>query len=117
MRRRPAPALDSVYYDWSDNVSVMRQLLLRVPDDLHARLISRAKRSGRSANAIATELLDVGVGDESGDARAALRARARQLGVLATAPAAPVDGAARRAALESMRGLGPLVDDILADGR
>ncbi len=94
----------------------MRQLLLRIPDDLHARLTGRARRSGRSANVIATELLEQGVADESGDARAALRARARRLGVLAApTPAAPaVD---RTEALESMRGIGPVLDQLLADGR
>lgn len=95
----------------------MKQLLLRVPDDLHARLIGRAKRSGRSANAIATELLEVGVGNESGDARAELRARARRMGVLATATAPAVDAADRREALEAMRGTGRVLDEILAEGR
>ncbi len=41
----------------------MRQLLLRIPDDLHARLTGRARRSGRSANAIAMELVEQGVAD------------------------------------------------------
>ncbi|MDX6240733.1 MAG: HicB family [Kribbellaceae bacterium] len=36
----------------------MRQLLLRVPDDLHARLAARAQERGQSVNALATELLD-----------------------------------------------------------
>jgi plasmid stability protein len=95
----------------------VKQLLVRVPDDLHARLLARAKRSGRSATAIATELLEAGVGDESGDARADLRARARRLGLLASAPAPAVDPAARRSALRALRGIGPVIDDILADGR
>jgi plasmid stability protein len=95
----------------------LKQLLVRVPDDLHARLLARAKRSGRSATAIATELLEAGVGDESGDARADLRARARRLGLLASAPAPAVDPAARRSALRALRGIGPVIDDILADGR
>lgn len=95
----------------------MRQLLLRVPDDLHARLAERAQRSGRSANAVATEILEQGVMDESGDARAALRARARRLGLLANRPVSPVTAARRRAALASARGVGPMLDDLLADGR
>jgi plasmid stability protein len=95
----------------------VKQLLVRVPDDLHARLLARAKRSGRSATAIVTELLEAGVGDESGDTRADLRARARRLGVLASAPAPAVDPAARRSALRAFRGIGPVIDDILADGR
>jgi plasmid stability protein len=95
----------------------VKQLLVRVPDDLHARLLARAKRAGRSATAIVTELLETGVGDESGDARADLRARARRLGVLASSPAPAVDPAARRSAVEAMRGIGPVIDDILAEGR
>ena len=94
----------------------MRQLLLRIPDDLHARLTGRARRSGRSANVIATELLEQGVADESGDARAALRARARRLGVLA-APTPAVPAVDRDEALESMRSIGPVLDQLLADGR
>ncbi|MDQ3151666.1 MAG: hypothetical protein M3R63_08100 [Actinomycetota bacterium] len=95
----------------------MRQLLLRIPDDLHDRLTGRAHRAGRSANAIATEILEQGVADESGDARATLRGRARRLGVLATStiPAVPV--ADRKAALSSTRGIGPILDELLADGR
>lgn len=95
----------------------VKQLLVRVPDDLHARLLARAKRAGRSATAIVTELLEAGIGDESGDARADLRARARRAGVLATVPAPPVDPAGRQAAVAAMRGIGPVIDDILADGR
>ncbi|HYZ09518.1 MAG TPA: hypothetical protein VE709_13230 [Pseudonocardiaceae bacterium] len=95
----------------------MRQLLLRIPDDLHARISERARRSGRSANAIVSEMLENGVADESGDSRALLRAKARRLGVLATAPASPVGPAARRAGLDSMRGAGPVLDRILAEGR
>lgn len=95
----------------------MRQLLLRIPDDLHARLTGRARRSGRSANAIATELLEQGVADESADARATLRGRARRLGVLATPTAVTVPTPDREAALASMRGIGPVLDELLADGR
>lgn len=96
----------------------MKQLLLRIPDDLHHRITARAQRSGRSANAIATEILEVGVLDETGDERAALRAKARRLGVLGTSPGkvagVPIDSAG---ALASMSGVGPVLDDLLADGR
>jgi plasmid stability protein len=95
----------------------MRQMLLRVPDDLHTRLAERARRSGRSVNALATEILDQGVADESSDARAALRARARRLGVLASGPARSVPEAARERAIASTRGIGAVLDDLLADGR
>jgi plasmid stability protein len=97
----------------------MRQLLLRVPDDLHARLAGRAKRAGRSVNAVATEILDQGVADDSVDARHRLRARARRLGVLAqpSAPAQPVSADARARAIASTRGIGRVLDRLLEDGR
>jgi plasmid stability protein len=47
----------------------MKQLLLRVPDDVHRRLAMRAAREGRSVNALATELLDLGAGVDQGDRR------------------------------------------------
>jgi predicted HicB family RNase H-like nuclease len=37
---------------------MLKQLLLRVPEDVHRRLAARAKREGRSVNALATEILD-----------------------------------------------------------
>lgn len=95
----------------------MKQLLLRIPDDLHARLTDRARRSGRSANAIATELLDREVADESTDRRAALRGKARRLGVLASTAAPSVTAGTRRAAADTMRGIGPVLDRLLDDGR
>lgn len=96
----------------------MKQLLLRIPDDLHERLAARARRAGRSANAVATEILEGGVADETGDARAALRARARRLGVLASVPVStPPASGDRERILATMRGLGPVLDDLLADGR
>lgn len=95
----------------------MRQMLLRIPDDLHARLTERARRSGRSANAVVTEILEHSVADESGDARAALRARARRLGVLASRPAVGPSAADRQRAIASMRGIGPVLDGLLNDGR
>lgn len=95
----------------------MRQLLLRIPDDLHARLTSRARRAGRSMNMIATELSEQGVADESSDARATLRGRARRLGVLATAATVAVSATDREAAVNSARGIGPVLDELLADGR
>ncbi len=95
----------------------MRQVLLRVPDDLHARLTARARRCGSSVNAVATELLDLGVADDPGDARAALRAKARRAGVLASRPAPIMDEQVRRRIVDATRGIGPVIDDIFADGR
>ncbi|MFC4896092.1 hypothetical protein ACFPKZ_15120 [Streptosporangium amethystogenes subsp. fukuiense] len=56
--------------------------------------------------------------DEVLDARAELRARARRLGVLAERPPAPpVTEADRERALDATRGIGPVLDDLWAEGR
>jgi plasmid stability protein len=60
----------------------VKQLLLRVPDELHQRLADRARHEGRSVNAIATEMLDTSVAAESGSPRDVLRARAAARGLL-----------------------------------
>lgn len=95
----------------------MKQVLLRVPDDLHARLAERARRAHRSVNAVANDILDAGVADETGDARATLRAKARRLGLLANTPTRAVSDEARSAALASTQGIGPILDDLLEHGR
>ncbi|MCC3764839.1 toxin-antitoxin system HicB family antitoxin [Glycomyces sp. TRM65418] len=103
----------------------MKQLLLRVDDDLHARLTERAKRERRSVNAIANEILSV-VGE--GDGRTAserVRARAAALGMLAPPLKAverhdrPVKDVEtlRAEVLDSMRGVGEILDGILDEDR
>jgi hypothetical protein len=100
-----------------DIMPAMKQLLLRVPDDVHRRLAMRAAREGRSVNAVATELLDLGAGADQGDRRARLRARAAATGMLGSVSAPIVTSAERRAAVASTRGLGPVLDAILTDER
>lgn len=39
----------------------MKQLLLRVPDELHARLAAQARAKGTSVNALATDILGLGI--------------------------------------------------------
>ena len=95
----------------------MKQLLLRVPDEVHRRLTARAARDGRSVNAVATEILDAAADADKGDRRARLRARAATLGVLRTTPAAPMDAVRRRCIVASTRGIGPAVDRLLAEER
>jgi plasmid stability protein len=95
----------------------MKQLLLRVPDDVHRRLAMRAAREGRSVNALATELLDLGAGADQGDRRARLRAKAAAEGILGSVPAPVVGPRERREILASTRGFGPVVDALLADER
>jgi plasmid stability protein len=72
-------------------------MLLRVPDDLHARLATRAALVGQSMNALATQILDAHT--RAGEARR------------------PVTPERRRAAIESLRIGRPVLDELLADGR
>ena len=94
-----------------DIMGSMRQLLLRVPDELHARLAARAAREGRSVNQVAGEILDAAADADRGDARSRLRARAAANGSLApVVNVKPLTAEARAAAIASTRGLGPFVD-------
>lgn len=95
----------------------MRQLLLRVPDDIHRRLAARAAREGRSLNMVATEILDATVDSDSGDRRARLRAAAVAAGTLRGETTRAVSAARRRRTLKATRGLGPQIDRILAQER
>jgi plasmid stability protein len=99
----------------------MKQLLLRVPDDVHRRLTARAERAGRSVNAVATEILDAAADADQPDRRAHVRARAAALGILAvplaTVAAPDTEVNRRRELLDSMRGLGPVLDSLLHEER
>lgn len=97
---------------------LMKQLLLRVPDDVHRRLAARAAREGRSVNAVATEILDAAADADEGDRRARLRARAAALGILrAASPARPVSPADRKRIIATMKGIGPVADRLIAEER
>lgn len=95
----------------------VRQLLLRVPDEVHRRLTARAARAGRSVNAVVTEILDAAADADRGDRRARLRATATAQGILRTAPAKPVSTARRRRVIASTQGTGPFLDRLLRDER
>lgn len=95
----------------------MRQLLLRVPDELHARLAARAAREGRSVNQVAGEILDAAADADRGDARTRLRARAAANGSLAPVLEVRITPEERAAAIESMRGIGPFLDEWLDSER
>jgi plasmid stability protein len=95
----------------------VRQLLLRVPDEIHRRLAARAARAGRSVNAVATEILDAAADADVGDRRARLRARAAMLDLVRAEPATAVTPARRRRIVASTRGTGPILDELLADER
>lgn len=95
----------------------MKQLLLRVPEEVHRRLAARAAREGRSINAVATEVLDAAADADRGDRRARLRAAAAAAGTLRSTQARRVSAARRRRIVDSTRGLGPQVDRLLAQER
>ena len=95
----------------------MKQLLLRVPDDVHRRLAARAARDGRSVNSVATEILDAAVDADEGDRRARLRAVAAATGLLRSVPAKPVTSARRRRIIASTKGTGPILDRLLTEER
>lgn len=98
-------------------ILVVKQLLLRVPEDVHRRLAARAAREGRSVNALATQILDAAAEGDTGDRRARLRAAAAAAGSLRPLQARGVTAARRRRVIESTRGLGAQVDRLLADER
>jgi plasmid stability protein len=95
----------------------VKQLLLRVPEDIHRRLAARAAREGRSLNAVATEILDAAADADSGDRRTQLRAAAVAMGTLRHINGRPVSADRRRRIIESTRGLGPQVDRLLTQER
>lgn len=95
----------------------MKQLLLRVPEDIHRRLAARADREGKSMNWVATVILDAAVDADKGDRRTRLRAKAGAAGLMRSAPAAGVSQARRRKIVETTRGLGPIGDRLIATER
>jgi plasmid stability protein len=95
----------------------MKQLLLRVPDDVHRRLAARAARAGQSVNAVANEILDAAVDADEGDRRARLRARAATIGIGRSETSPVVVGSRRRRIIASTTGTGPVLDRLLAAER
>jgi plasmid stability protein len=101
----------------SDIIVTVKQLLLRVPENIHRRLAARAQREGRSINAVATEILDAVADSDQGDRRARLRAAAAATGTLRHVEARRMSTARRRRIIASTRGFGPQVDHLLAQER
>lgn len=95
----------------------MKQLLLRVPEDLHGRLMARAAREGRSLNAVATEILDAAADADGADRRSQVRAAAAAAGMLHRSESQEVSPERRLRIIATTRGLGPQVDRILDDER
>lgn len=100
----------------------MRQLLLRVPDDLHARLSARAQRENISVNALANRVLQFAApppppADQTSARRQELRERARGIGILVELQAPSVSPQRFTAALRDTEGAGPVLDQLWANGR
>lgn len=96
----------------------MKQLLIRVPDDVHRRLSARAAKEGRSVNAVATEMLDTAVDVVPDDVQSVLQARAAAAGLLrsleakqSTAAAAPGINEIRHALRSVTSSAAELIDD------
>ncbi|MCW2876605.1 MAG: hypothetical protein JWQ95_705 [Sphaerisporangium sp.] len=105
----------------------MKQLLLRVDDELHARLRERARREHRSINAIANDILAVAATMDPDSPRDRLKSRAAALGALARrAPRDTGDGTTMSPAQHRLdmdrivrltTGWGPQLDEIIAEDR
>lgn len=88
-----------------------------MPDEVHRRLAARAARDGRSVNSVATEILDAAADADEGDRRARLRARAATLGIHRSTSAEQVSLTRRRRIIASTGGIGPVLDQLLAEER
>ncbi len=94
----------------------MKQLLLRVPEDLHSRITARARREGRSVNAVASEILDAAADADGPDRMTRLRAKATAMGIYRSVPReGPIQD--RDEALAETRGIGPILDRLIAEDR
>jgi hypothetical protein len=95
----------------------VKQLLLRVPETLHRRLVARAAREGSSLNALATAILEAAADADRGDRQTRVRASAAAAGMLRGGHARRVSPKRRQRIIESTRGLGRQLDRLLAEER
>jgi antitoxin FitA len=98
----------------------MKQLLLRVDDDLHAELTAQARDAGRSVNALAKDILAIGISGDTASRKDRLKLRLVSVGVVGqhvgkadTAPIPTHNSELRDRAIDSMRGAGQIIDNIL----
>lgn len=94
---------------------LVRQLITRIDDDLHARLKEKAKAEGRSMNAIVTEALGEAVGNPS--EREEFFGRLERMGWTIVRPARPVDAPTDEELEELGRGVGTAVSEALQEDR
>ena len=98
----------------------MKQLLLRIPEDLHRRLSERARDEGRSMNSLATESIEAMLAEhEPRSPRARLRAKAASLGILRSYPEPErrLTDEERDAIIRSIRPGPPFVKDLIDEQR
>lgn len=98
----------------------MRQLTLRVPDELARRLKEAAAGGGRSVNSYATAVLSAAVDpDLAGDEATRLRERLARAGLLAPAGAESRRRPSKRAAAGARRraGAGRQLSELVSEDR
>jgi plasmid stability protein len=96
----------------------VRQLILRVSDDLHRRIAARAAREGQSVNAWAGSLLDATVdADVAEDRQARADAKAAMLGMLVTIDVPEVDEATLERGRKLLEELAPEMVRIIEEDR
>jgi hypothetical protein len=82
---------------------------------MHHRLAARARREGRSINAIANEILDSAADVDLGSSRDRVRARAVALGILARPSAGPsAQLTSREDVLRLLAGVNMSADELLS---
>ena len=95
----------------------MKYLLLQVSDDAHRKLADRAARVDIDVDALAVELLGMATFTGEDDRKARLRVRAAALGVHRETPAPAISEATRAEILASTKGMGRVIDNLLAEDR
>lgn len=97
----------------------MKQLIIRVPPELHQRIAARAAREGKSVNAWVSQLLDATVdADVAEDRQARAAAKAAELGMLVVYDDIPeYDEETLRQGEEELRRLAPEALRILNEDR
>lgn len=96
----------------------MKQLILRVSEDLHRRIAARAEREGMSMNAWLNHLASATVdADIAEDRQTRADAKAAALGILARIEAPDMTEEEARLAREAFEALAPEVVRIIEEDR
>lgn len=91
----------------------MKQLLLRVPDELHARLTAQARARGTSVNALANDILGLGIDPTNLSRTDRLRLKLMEIGEIRGSGSLPPSPSPQLLAdLEAIRAAPPELDEI-----